>query len=899
MDIIEAREAAQERLNKRAKAIIDEQTQLSENFERQFLSTVSGGIEGLIKNGSRSFKDFVNSIRDMFIKMFADVLASSVFKQLGRAMAGLVPGSMGSNASPFALPGKGSTLAAGAGVALGAATIGYGVGSMTTNRGLGFAGGAAAGAAIGTIVPGIGNAVGAVIGGIVGGIAGLFGASNAAKKSAEAAAIAQKRFNESLDALRASMGGNQLEASIKQVRVEFQKLREQAIDEAFSGKKNETERYKALAEIDRLEAQRIEQMRQEYAEQQRVLQVNAEVRRLRAKGETEAAEALAFQLEQEQELAELRKSGADATTIAAVQAAQLAEAEKRLADARKAAAQKAEDERRKVQDLQIGAMSFTDPRGAEDLAFAETQTRRIFDAIQRGASAAEIAALEFYNAAEKAAREAAKLENDRRVTESLLTRALSASGDAQGASDRAFAEQQRQEMVDAIKEGMSPGNLALLNFTQFAERSQREMQRAIETQTKEIMKRAQADAKDIDKLIEATKSFSQNQIKAIDKQIEATRDSARAQIRRIDEQIASVRESAKLQKAQLDAQLESARSSLDLAKEQLSATEKQSQDAVKVLETLSGFSDSLKLSDKSILSPQDQLAEARRQFETLAAAAQGGDANAAMQLPDAANALLDASRAFNASNTGYVEDYNRVQAVVAAVQQQFGGSVDIAQLQLEAQRTQVRQLERAIESIEKQKDAVDREAERQLEVLEAQKEQAQLDAQRLIDKLEEQKEQISKDAEATIDKLEEQKQAIMDAAVAQIEAITKVEEAAHQQRLESNAFWTTYLEMLKVAGVGLVDDSTGSAGPSNSATTRPPDPVAAESLSVLKQTNAELRDRMDRMLERLEVVINVAVEASQQEVASTEGVRTAVAVLAQETRAAAQAAAARTPTLRR
>lgn len=79
------------------------------------------------------------------------------------------------------------------------------------------------------------------------------------------------------------------------------------------------------------------------------------------------------------------------------------------------------------------------------------------------------------------------------------------------------------------------------------------------------------------------------------------------------------------------------------------------------VDSLRAFSDSLKL-DQSLttLSPAQQLAEARHQYETVLGQAQMGDLAAANRLPDVARQFLQASRAYNASSPAYAADFARV-----------------------------------------------------------------------------------------------------------------------------------------------------------------------------------------------------------------------------------------------
>lgn len=105
--------------------------------------------------------------------------------------------------------------------------------------------------------------------------------------------------------------------------------------------------------------------------------------------------------------------------------------------------------------------------------------------------------------------------------------------------------------------------------------------------------------------------------------------------------------------------------------------------------TLQTFRDSLALNRSlSILSPIQQLAESRRQYEQVLAAARNGDQAQAGKLPAVAQAFLEASRAVNASGMGYVSDFNRVRADTDAVLKMFEDARTTAQQQLDLMKQQ-------------------------------------------------------------------------------------------------------------------------------------------------------------------------------------------------------------------
>ena len=131
---------------------------------------------------------------------------------------------------------------------------------------------------------------------------------------------------------------------------------------------------------------------------------------LRIQGRNDEADAMQVQIEIERKYQEAVALYGDTAETARYHTLLLAQATDAAAQA---AIKKAETERRSVFDLTNGAQAFTDPRGAADAAFAEAQQRRYNDAVTRGASAAELAAIQFYNLAEAMDRAAQIAEQDR------------------------------------------------------------------------------------------------------------------------------------------------------------------------------------------------------------------------------------------------------------------------------------------------------------------------------------------------------------------------------------------------------------------------------------------------------------------------------------------------------
>jgi hypothetical protein len=104
-------------------------------------------------------------------------------------------------------------------------------------------------------------------------------------------------------------------------------------------------------------------------------------------------------------------------------------------------------------------------------------------------------------------------------------------------------------------------------------------------------------------------------------------------------------------------------------------------------QNLEQFRDSLLLSGQSTLSPIEQLAEARRQYDLMLALAGQGDASAIASIPETARALLDASRAVNASGVRYAEDFQRVTEDTARLIEALRGDQPVDDIDTIIERT--------------------------------------------------------------------------------------------------------------------------------------------------------------------------------------------------------------------
>ena len=103
--------------------------------------------------------------------------------------------------------------------------------------------------------------------------------------------------------------------------------------------------------------------------------------------------------------------------------------------------------------------------------------------------------------------------------------------------------------------------------------------------------------------------------------------------------------------------------------EDLSSERRRSYEAeLSAIRKLKEFADSLLLNTAlTPLTPTQQLAEARSQFQSTLGAARGGDLSAMQNLPGIANSFLDIARSFFASSSDYTAIFDQVQAGLRGV----------------------------------------------------------------------------------------------------------------------------------------------------------------------------------------------------------------------------------------
>lgn len=150
-------------------------------------------------------------------------------------------------------------------------------------------------------------------------------------------------------------------------------------------------------------------------------------------------------------------------------------------------------------------------------------------------------------------------------------------------------------------------------------------------------------------------------------------------------------------------------------------------DAIK---SIAEYAAGLALSQNATLSPEARLAEARRQYQTLVSAAQGGDVEAMGKLAGASDAYLEAAKTYYGSSTNYQDIFDGVQKAMTAIGGMSAPDPDSIQSRIdqlrEAQATEMEALR------ELQAEKLDAIREIQAEQLDAIREQQQagLDAMR-------------------------------------------------------------------------------------------------------------------------------------------------------------------------
>jgi hypothetical protein len=251
------------------------------------------------------------------------------------------------------------------------------------------------------------------------------------------------------------------------------------------------------------------------------------------------------------------------------------------------------------------------------------------------------------------------------------------------------------------------------------------------------------------------------------------------------------------------------------------------------------------------LSPEARLLETRSRFETIAGAAQGGDADAAASLPGIARELLQASRGFNASGPGFVSDFDRVRSITDELAGRFTSEADIARQQLVASERAVSITEQQLTQLQSTREQITRDAQRQIDALQQQRTAIQESSRLEIQTLQDFKDAAAQGNAELIARLTEQRQGIVDGAAEQIRLITAQLTEQTQARIEANDFYRTFLEL---SGQSLTQESDGNARQLE---------VAQDSLKELKSVVRELQTGFNQLSERTDRLVKVSVAGAE------------------------------------
>lgn len=132
---------------------------------------------------------------------------------------------------------------------------------------------------------------------------------------------------------------------------------------------------------------------------------------------------------------------------------------------------------------------------------------------------------------------------------------------------------------------------------------------------------------------------------------------------------------------------------LQATRDQIEETERSASTWRNLSASLKNYRLGLLVGNMSPLLPEQRLAEARKQFDDVSRRAQIGDIGAMESLEQVSQALLEASRAYYDTGAGYVEDFNRVQAVLANSESVAERHARIADEQLLVLRQQLAEAE--------------------------------------------------------------------------------------------------------------------------------------------------------------------------------------------------------------
>lgn len=326
-EINNAREAAANKAKQDAQKAAEEAERPFKNMMRGLQTEFATFFDNIFTKGIKSFGDLVSSIKQMFLKMISELLATKLMGKLAGIMAGMlgtagVAGAQGVGSSAEGggmLAGLGGQIARNAAGAAAAAVVAYQVGGSMYNNALsdrenrlrGGFGGAASGAVVGGTIAG---PIGAAVGAIVGFTAGVLGSEGAARKAAKALLELQAAVKLSQAAYHAAAIGDTLGAALAQEQAGLVKMLSD-INSAYPGSKNEVERNNRRARAQADEALNEAKLHKQDAEQKQYATEDLAVRNLRATGQGDAADKQAFVNQQQREMQAAIDANKDATYL--------------------------------------------------------------------------------------------------------------------------------------------------------------------------------------------------------------------------------------------------------------------------------------------------------------------------------------------------------------------------------------------------------------------------------------------------------------------------------------------------------------------------------------------------------------------------------------------------------
>lgn len=405
----------------------------------------------------------------------------------------------------------------------------------------------------------------------------------------------------------------------------------------------------------------------ELERERRALEDNLAVRELHARGLNAEAEELAFIIGQQQELQQALEKWGETNPELVLQVGELLEAEREYRIEQRRLAELAFREDLAVRRLRALGMA----QEAEDLALLVSQRRELADARRSGVSDGAIADLESVHYLERLALEAERARAAREAEIARLERELQAV--------RGGIEAQ----IATVREAAKAADARLQAEAELIREQTRTMDRALQSQADAI--RQAAD--------QAERDFRS--------QIEVLRSSARMEDQALSDQAQQVERQQRVLEYYLSQQLELAQQDLGVARDQLREAERGAEQTRRVVASLREYLGGLSLDPAlSTLSPEQRFGEAEQQFAMLFAQALAGNQEAASQLPQAAQELLEAARVMFASSPAYVDVFHRVRDSLEQVAVSYQDMVTAEERREALLNEQVLHLESVVSGIE-------------------------------------------------------------------------------------------------------------------------------------------------------------------------------------------------------